>query len=102
MNNEPYTVIGVMPPAFAAITDEAAVILPIAFTAERLAMYDEHYLDTVRAPASGREPGPGQRRTGPHRHGPAPDHPEQNVDRSATSDASTRPSSATSGCAWWC
>jgi hypothetical protein len=45
LSNESYTVIGVMPASFEAITSDAEVIVPIAFTAERLAQHDEHYLD---------------------------------------------------------
>jgi putative ABC transport system permease protein len=45
LNNEPHTIVGVMPAAFDAIADRADVIVPIAFTPERLAMYDEHYLE---------------------------------------------------------
>jgi predicted permease len=44
LNDVPHTIIGVMPAAFDAITDRADLIVPIAFTPERLAMYDEHYL----------------------------------------------------------
>ncbi|HTM31046.1 MAG TPA: ABC transporter permease [Vicinamibacterales bacterium] len=86
LNNEPYTVIGVMPPAFASITDEASVILPIAFTPERLAMYDEHYLEMYGR----RRPDVSQAQVNDELARVAADlrrdHPEQNVDRSATSE----------------
>lgn len=45
MNGVPYEVIGIMPPAFDEVAGQAELFVPIAFTAERLAMYDEHYLD---------------------------------------------------------
>ena len=45
LNQLPYQVIGVLPPSFDAFAGTAELFVPIAFTAERLAMYDEHYLD---------------------------------------------------------
>ena len=45
MNNEPYDVIGVMPPEFDQIGDPAQVWIPVGFTPAQLAMYDEFYLD---------------------------------------------------------
>jgi predicted permease len=45
MNNEPYDVIGVMSPAFDEIGDAAEAWIPAGFTAERLTMYDEFFLD---------------------------------------------------------
>ena len=50
MNNEPYDVIGIMPPEIDQIGDAAEAWVPIAFTPEQLAMYDEFYLDRLRAP----------------------------------------------------
>jgi predicted permease len=48
MSGEPYTVIGIMPASFDGdVTDGADLWIPIAFTPERLAMYDEHYLQLV-------------------------------------------------------
>ena len=44
MNGEQYDVIGIMPPRFDEISTTTEVYVPIAFTAERLAMHDEHYL----------------------------------------------------------
>lgn len=45
LNGVPHTIVGVMPASFDAISDRADVIVPIAFTPERLAMHDEHYLE---------------------------------------------------------
>lgn len=45
LNGEPYQVIGVMPASFSTVMDGAEVMVPIAFTPERLTMYDEHFLD---------------------------------------------------------
>ena len=45
MNGESFDVIGVMPPAFDEIGDVSEAWIPIAFTAEQLAMFDEFYLD---------------------------------------------------------
>ena len=53
LNNEPWEVIGVMPASFDVVADGAEVIVPIAFTPERLAMYDEHYLDLSGRMAEG-------------------------------------------------
>ena len=50
-----------MPPTFDAVTDGADVVVPIAFTPERLAMYDEHFLDLYRPDGGGRQPGAGER-----------------------------------------
>jgi putative ABC transport system permease protein len=44
MNGEQYDVIGIMPQSFDEISTTTEVYVPIAFTAERLAMHDEHYL----------------------------------------------------------
>jgi predicted permease len=45
LNGLPYQVIGVMPPSFDTVADTAELLVPAAFTAERLAMHDEHFLD---------------------------------------------------------
>jgi len=45
MNGEPYDVIGILPKSFDEIGDTIEVFVPIAFTPERLAMHDEHYLE---------------------------------------------------------
>jgi predicted permease len=41
----PRTVVGVMPASFDFTADSEALWMPIAFSAERKAMHDEHYLD---------------------------------------------------------
>ena len=45
MNGERYDVIGIMPPDFDHIGDTAEAWIPIGFTPEQLAMFDEFYLD---------------------------------------------------------
>jgi predicted permease len=46
LNNEPYDIVGVLPARFNEITGATVdVYVPIAFTPERLAMHDEHYLE---------------------------------------------------------
>jgi predicted permease len=45
MNAETYDVIGIMPPEFEQNGDGAELWVPVAFTPERLAMYDESYLN---------------------------------------------------------
>jgi predicted permease len=45
LDARPYTVIGVMPASFDFTSDAEALWVPIAFTPERKAMHDEHYLD---------------------------------------------------------
>ncbi|MGH9383489.1 MAG: ABC transporter permease [Vicinamibacterales bacterium] len=48
MSGELYTVIGIMPESFDGDASAGAELwVPIAFTPERLAMYDEHYLQLV-------------------------------------------------------
>lgn len=44
INQEPHDVIGIMPPEMDQIGDAAEAWVPIAFTPEQLAMYDEFYL----------------------------------------------------------
>jgi predicted permease len=44
MNGVPYTVVGIMPPAFDLTVDSLELWTPIAFTPERRRMHDEHYL----------------------------------------------------------
>jgi predicted permease len=44
LDARPYTVIGVMPASFDFTADAESLWVPIAFTAERKAMHDEHYL----------------------------------------------------------
>jgi predicted permease len=46
LNNEPYDIVGILPARFNEITGATVdVYTPIAFTPERLAMHDEHYLE---------------------------------------------------------
>ncbi len=47
MNGEPYTVLGVMPASFDLSSDGEELWVPIAFTPERKAMHDEHFLSVV-------------------------------------------------------
>ncbi len=44
LNGEPYDVIGIMPRAFDETLGNEQLWVPMAFTAERLATFDEHYL----------------------------------------------------------
>jgi putative ABC transport system permease protein len=44
LDTRPYTVIGVMPESFDFTSDAESLWVPIAFTPERKAMHDEHYL----------------------------------------------------------
>jgi putative ABC transport system permease protein len=85
LNNVPHTILGVMPAAFDAIAGRADVIVPIAFTPERLAMYDEHYLELYglrRADVSLAQVNDELAR---HAEGLMRDHPNENVDRGAGS-----------------
>jgi predicted permease len=45
MNSESYDVIGVMPPEFDQLGDNAEAWIPVGFTPSQLVMYDEFYLD---------------------------------------------------------
>jgi predicted permease len=45
LNGEPHEIIGVMPSSFDEISWGTELFVPIAFTPERLAMHDEHFLD---------------------------------------------------------
>jgi predicted permease len=44
LGGRPYRIIGVMPPSFDLTADSEELWVPIAFTAERKATHDEHYL----------------------------------------------------------
>ena len=44
INNEPHDVVGIMPPEMDQIGDAAEAWVPIAFTPQQLALYDEFYL----------------------------------------------------------
>ena len=54
LDARPYTVIGVMPASFDFTADAEALWVPIAFTPERKAMHDEHYLSVYGPAAAGR------------------------------------------------
>src|SRR4051812_26060062 len=45
LDARPYTIIGVMPASFDFSAESEALWVPIAFTPERKALHDEHYLD---------------------------------------------------------
>jgi putative ABC transport system permease protein len=47
LDARPYTIIGVMPPSFDFTSDAEDIWVPIAFTPERKAMHDEHFLDVI-------------------------------------------------------
>ena len=47
LDARPYSIIGVMPPSFDFTSDAEDLWVPIAFTPERKAMHDEHFLDVV-------------------------------------------------------
>ena len=53
LGGQPYTVVGVMPPHFDLTSDSEELWVPIAFTPERKAMHDEHYLTVVARPKAG-------------------------------------------------
>jgi predicted permease len=83
MNNEAYEVIGVMPRSFDVVSDGADVLVPIAFTPERLAMYDEHYLDLTGRMAAGVSLPQVNDELGRIAAGLRQDHARFNVDRGA-------------------
>jgi putative ABC transport system permease protein len=47
LDGQPYTVLGVMPPWFDPVANNDEMWVPIAFTPQRRAMHDEHYLIVV-------------------------------------------------------
>ncbi|HEV7498977.1 MAG TPA: ABC transporter permease, partial [Vicinamibacteria bacterium] len=53
LNGRPYTVLGVMPAGFDPLLGEEQLWVPAAFTAERKAMHDEHFLTVVGLIAPG-------------------------------------------------
>jgi putative ABC transport system permease protein len=53
MSSQPYTIIGVMPPAFDFTADSEELWVPIAFTPTQLAEHDEHYLSVIGRLAPG-------------------------------------------------
>ena len=83
LNNEAFEVIGVMPRSFDVVTDGADVVVPIAFTPERLAMYDEHFLDLSGRMASGVSLPQVNEELGRVADGLRQDHARFNVDRGA-------------------
>ena len=83
LNNEPWEVIGVMPASFEVVADGADVIVPIAFTPERLAMYDEHYLGLSGRMAEGVSLPLVNEELGRIASGLRQDHARFNVDRGA-------------------
>jgi len=85
LNGEPYQVIGVMPASFSTVADGAELLVPIAFTPERLAMYDEHYLDLYGRRRAGFSAAQVNDELGRIAEGLRRDHPRYNVDRGATS-----------------
>jgi predicted permease len=85
LNNVPHTIVGVMPAAFDAITDRADVIVPIAFTPERLAMYDEHYLELYGRRRADVSPAQVNDELARLAEGLMRDHPNQNENRGAVS-----------------
>jgi hypothetical protein len=85
LNGEPYQVIGVMPASFSTVTDDAELLVPIAFTAERLAMYDEHFLDMYGRRRAGFSHAQVNDELARVAEGLRRDHAQDNVDRGATS-----------------
>jgi predicted permease len=53
LNSVPYTVVGIMPPAFDITADSEELWTPAAFTPEQLTQHDEHYLDVIGRLAPG-------------------------------------------------
>ncbi|MGE5816213.1 MAG: ADOP family duplicated permease, partial [Acidobacteriota bacterium] len=53
LNGQPYSVVGVMPASFDLTSDSEELWVPIAFTPERRATHDEHYLTVVGRLKSG-------------------------------------------------
>lgn len=53
MDGRGYTVIGVMPPAFDRMAQPEEAWVPVAFTPQRLATYDEHFLTAIGRLAPG-------------------------------------------------
>ena len=47
VNGEPYTVVGVMPKTFDPLLSESDIWIPEAFTAQKLADHDNHYLNVM-------------------------------------------------------
>jgi hypothetical protein len=47
LDGKPHTIVGVMPAGFNPVLGDEQLWLPIAFTPERKAMHDEHYLTVV-------------------------------------------------------
>jgi predicted permease len=85
LNGESYRVIGVMPAAFSTVLDGAEVLAPIAFTPERLAMYDEHFLDMYARRKAGFTDAQVNDELARIAQGLQRDHGRYNVDRGATS-----------------
>ncbi len=71
LNERPYDVIGVMPAAFTYAANQEELWVPIAFTAERKATHDEHYLQIYGRLKPEATAGTGARRAARQRAAPA-------------------------------
>jgi len=86
INGESYDVVGVMPAAFDEIGDTSEAWVPIGFTPEQLAMFDEFYLDAyarIKPDVSMAQVNDEFARVA---HSLAADHPDLNRERSAGAD----------------
>ncbi len=83
LNGEPYSVIGIMPPAFEEIGERDELWTPVAFTPERLALHDEHYLTLYGLRRSGATLEQVKDELSRVAQALSVDHPRDNVDRGA-------------------
>ncbi len=83
MNGVPHEVVGIMPPAFDELAGASELFVPIAFTAERLAMYDEHYLELYGRRRADATLAQVNEELGRVSKSLSQDHPEFNRDRGA-------------------
>jgi putative ABC transport system permease protein len=81
LSGRPHTVIGVMRPLFDPVLAGEQLWVPAAFTPERKAMHDEHYLVGVGLLAAGRSMGDVQREMDGIAEGLAREYPKDDAER---------------------
>jgi putative ABC transport system permease protein len=89
LNSQPYTVLGVMPAEFDLTSDSEELWVPIAFTPERKAMHDEHFLTVVARLRDGVSVRQAEQTLQPIAAALARDHPNQNTGRTFRVDSFT-------------
>jgi predicted permease len=86
LNGQPFRVLGVMPARFDLTAESEQLWVPIAFTPERKAMYDEHYLTVVTRLRDGVSPSQAAQDLERIAAGLRQSHPKEDVGRGFRAD----------------